>query len=185
LKWRWNQNNGIYWKCTENTGYTKYTEDTEDTENTRTYYVYWIDDTSQTTIPRMSCLCVNSFRKVQCMICMVQMFICSFLVIIRPFWTILFNSFWLVLHGFSKLCCIRILTRNYGINYIDQCITKQMLYVYSMDTCSIRYCNNTTIKSTCFKIQQTVWWTHECLVNVSMLTSVKVFICFACWQYNE
>jgi len=27
---------------------------------------------------------------------------------------------------------------------MDQCITNYMLYVYTMDTCSIRCCNNTT-----------------------------------------
>jgi len=62
--------------------------------------------------------------------------------------------------------CIRILTRNYGMNDMDQYITKLVLHVYSMDTRYILWCNNTTVKSTYFKTQQSVLWIQEFLVNV-------------------
>jgi len=66
------------------------------------------------------------------------------------------------------LYCIRILTWDYGINCIDQCITKLVLHVYTMDTRYMLCCNNTTIFSPYFTIQQTVLWIHECLVNVPL-----------------
>ena len=47
--------------------------------------------------------------------------------------------------SFNTIYRMRILTRHYGINYMDQCITQYSTY---------------------FKIQQTVYWIHECLVNV-------------------
>ena len=39
----------------------------------------------------------------------------------------------------------RTLTEHSRINYMDHCITKQVLHVYTMDTCSILCCNNMTI----------------------------------------
>jgi len=47
-------------------------------------------------------------------------------------------------------------TKNYERNYMDQCITKQVLHVYSMDTCFILCFKNTTIYITYFQIQPTV-----------------------------
>ena len=41
--------------------------------------------------------------------------------------------------------CIRTLTRYFRINYTDQCITKQVLHLYTMDTCSILCCNTMTV----------------------------------------
>jgi len=39
---------------------------------------------------------------------------------------------------------------------MDQCIIKLVLHVYTMDTCSILCCNNTTLLSTSITIQQIV-----------------------------
>ena len=37
-------------------------------------------------------------------------------------------------HGnLKQFDCIRMLSKNYGINYMDPCITKMVLHVYSMD----------------------------------------------------
>jgi len=38
---------------------------------------------------------------------------------------------------------------------MDQCITKYVIHVYTMDTRSILCCNNMTVASTYFTIQQT------------------------------
>ena len=38
--------------------------------------------------------------------------------------------------------CIGTFPCNYGINHTDQCITKKVLHVYTMDTCSVLCCNN-------------------------------------------
>ena len=46
---------------------------------------------------------------------------------------------------FGKRYCIQILAWNYGINHMDQCITKLVLHVYTMDTCSLLCCNNMTV----------------------------------------
>jgi len=41
--------------------------------------------------------------------------------------------------------CMRTFTRYSQINYMDQCITKYVLYVYTMETCSILCCNTMTV----------------------------------------
>ena len=47
--------------------------------------------------------------------------------------------------SFISLYCMRTLTRYYRINYMDHCIAKQVLHVYTMDTGVILCCNYMTI----------------------------------------
>ena len=65
------------------------------------------------------------------------------------------NGIFIVITWHKQKYCIWILTRNYGINYMNQCITKMVLHVYSktQDSFSIvitRHSNQPP------KIQQTV-----------------------------
>ena len=77
-----------------------------------------------------------------------------------------------------QLYCIRTLNRYSQINYMDQCITKQVLHVYIMDTCSILCCTNTNSPISQFNsprheftsvwsmVPYNIYSVHECLVNV-------------------
>jgi len=46
---------------------------------------------------------------------------------------------------------------------MDQCITKQVLHVYTIDMCSILSCNNMTVYPPISQVNS-----HECLVNVCL-----------------
>ena len=59
----------------------------------------------------------------------------------------------------NRLYCTRILTWNYRINYMDQ--NRWVLHVFSMDKRYTLCCDNTIIKSSYFKIPQTVWPCNE------------------------